>query len=49
VLSAVLSAIHNVSFYQTMMTEIREALEVGRFMEYKNEFLAEYGQGEKKK
>lgn len=42
VLSAVLSAIHNVHFYLTMMTEIRQAICDGRFMEYKGKFLAEY-------
>ena len=42
VLSAVLSAIHNVHFYLTMMTEIRQAIADGRFIEYKGKFLAEY-------
>lgn len=42
VLSAVLSAIHNVHFYLTMMAEIRQAISDGRFMEYKGKFLAEY-------
>jgi queuine tRNA-ribosyltransferase len=49
VISAVLSAIHNVRFYITMMTEIRGAIENNRFMEYKGTFLAEYRQGEKRK
>jgi queuine tRNA-ribosyltransferase len=42
VLSAVLSAIHNVHFYQAMMAEIRQAIADGRFIEYKGKFLAEY-------
>jgi len=46
VISAVLSAIHNVRFYLNMMTEIRVAIENDRFMEYKGAFLAEYRQGE---
>lgn len=49
VLSAVLSAIHNVQFYQTMMAEIRGAIEEGRFLAFKGTFLEEYRQGEKKK
>jgi queuine tRNA-ribosyltransferase len=48
VISAVLSAIHNVRFYINMMTEIRAAIENDRFMEYKGAFLAEYRQGEKR-
>jgi len=42
VLSAVLSAIHNVTFYLKMMEEIREAIKDNRFMEYKQKFLADY-------
>jgi len=49
VLSAVLSAIHNVHFYLAMMAEIRQAIGDGKFMDYKGEFLAEYQLGEKKK
>lgn len=49
VLSAVLSAIHNVQFYLTMMAEVRQAIGDGRFTAYKGEFLAEYRQGEKQK
>jgi len=49
VLSAVLSAIHNVHFYLVMMAEIREAIENNRFMDYKGKFLAEYQAGDKRK
>jgi queuine tRNA-ribosyltransferase len=42
VLSAVLSAIHNVSFYLQMMAEIRQSIADNRFMAYKQSFLAEY-------
>lgn len=49
VLSAVLSAIHNVHFYLTMMKEIRQAIGDGRFMNYKIKFMSEYQQGEKRK
>ncbi len=49
VLSAVLSAIHNVHFYLAMMAEIRQAIGNGRFMEYKSTFLGEYQMGEKRK
>jgi queuine tRNA-ribosyltransferase len=47
VVSAVLSAIHNVHFYLTMMSEIREAIANNRFLEYKGAFLATYLPGDK--
>jgi queuine tRNA-ribosyltransferase len=47
VVSAVLSAIHNVHFYLTMMSEIREAIGNNRFLEYKGAFLATYLPGDK--
>lgn len=48
VISAVLSAIHNVHFYMKMMEEIRDAIACNRFMEYKGKFLAEYlGEGKR--
>ncbi len=43
VLSAVLSAIHNVHFYLNMMAEIRAAIADNRFADYKLRFLADYG------
>ncbi|HEY4743156.1 MAG TPA: tRNA guanosine(34) transglycosylase Tgt [Desulfuromonadaceae bacterium] len=49
VVSAVLSAIHNVRFYLNMMADIRTAIENDRFVEYKEAFLAEYRQGDKRK
>jgi queuine tRNA-ribosyltransferase len=49
VISAVLSAIHNVHFYLTMMTEIRAAIGNNYFMEYKTRFLGEYLEGNKRK
>lgn len=42
VLSAVLSAIHNVHFYLNMMAEIRQAIAENRFMDHKQRFLGEY-------
>ena len=42
VISAVLSAIHNVHFYLTMMAEIRDAIADNRFTDYKKRFLGEY-------
>lgn len=48
VVSAVLSAIHNVHFYLTMMAEVREAIANNRFVEYKETFLENYLSGEKK-
>jgi len=49
VLSAVLSAIHNVHFYLAMMAEIRQAIGDGNYSGYKVKFLAEYQLGEKRK
>src|SRR5512136_2189098 len=41
VLSAILAIIHNVHFYMVMMGEIRQAIEDGRFTDYKRGFLAD--------
>jgi queuine tRNA-ribosyltransferase len=49
VLSAILSALHNIHFYMTMMAEIREAIAIDRFMEFKGAFLGEYLGNEGKK
>ena len=38
-----LCVLHNLYFYNTMMTEIRDALDEGRFAEYKRNKL--YGMG----
>ena len=48
VLSAILASIHNVQFYLNMMTEIRIAIEQGRFADYKRKFLEEYLKGDRK-
>ncbi|HEY5974952.1 MAG TPA: tRNA guanosine(34) transglycosylase Tgt, partial [Geobacteraceae bacterium] len=45
VLSAILASIHNVQFYLTMMAEIRQSIEAGRFADYKREFLEQYLKG----
>jgi queuine tRNA-ribosyltransferase len=45
VLSAILASIHNVHFYLEMMAGIREAIEQGRFADYKKGFLEEYLKG----
>lgn len=45
VVSAVLSAIHNVHFYQVMMSEIRHAIGEGQFIRYKIKFFSEYKRG----
>jgi queuine tRNA-ribosyltransferase len=42
VLSAVLTSIHNVHFYQCIVREAREAIIAGRFDEHRREFLAAY-------
>jgi len=42
VLSATLSAIHNIRFYLTMVAGAREAIERGDYAAYKREFLTNY-------
>jgi queuine tRNA-ribosyltransferase len=42
VLSAVLTSIHNVHFYQRIVRESREAIVNGSFTQYRSEFLAGY-------
>ena len=41
-----LSVLHNLYFYNTMMTEIRDALDAGRFAAYKREKLERMAQGQ---
>lgn len=43
ILAARLHTIHNLHFYQTLMREMREAIERGRFGEYQSETLAALG------
>ena len=43
-----LLVMHNLYFYNTMMEEIREAIEKGRFKEYKKAKLEGFQQGEEK-
>jgi queuine tRNA-ribosyltransferase len=42
VLSAVLTSVHNVHFYQRLMREARQAIVDGRYEEHQREFLASY-------
>ena len=49
ILSATLSAIHNVHFYLNMVTDARKAIEDGEFSAFKNEFLGNYGTAGSKK
>jgi len=49
ILSATLSAIHNVHFYLNMVAGAREAIEQDQFAEYKRNFLENYGFFDKKK
>jgi queuine tRNA-ribosyltransferase len=46
ILSATLSAIHNVQFYLNMMKQARQAIEQNDFKAFKTEFLGEYLSGE---
>jgi len=46
VLSAVLTSIHNLHFYQRLVGEARAAIVAGRFDDYRREFLADYQEGE---
>ena len=48
VLSAILTSIHNVHFYQRLVREAREAIVDGSFAEYHREFLAGYVPAESK-
>ncbi len=43
ILSATLSAIHNVHFYLDMVAGARKAIEQGCYRDYKNDFLGAYG------
>lgn len=43
ILSAILAAIHNVRFYLTMVEGARKAIENGEYLDYKREFLGQYG------
>ncbi len=43
VLSAILASIHNVRFYQRLVEEARVAILAGRYPEWSDEFLREYG------
>jgi queuine tRNA-ribosyltransferase len=47
VLSAVLTSIHNVHFYQRLMREAREAIVANSFEGFRREFLAAYGDTKK--
>ena len=38
--------LHNLYFYNKMMEEIREAIEAGRYREYKEEKLRRMAEGE---
>ncbi len=49
ILSATLSAIHNVRFYLNMVAGARKAIEAGEFSAYKEDFLGNYGSSEVKK
>ena len=41
-LGTVLGAIHNMRFYQRLMTDAREAIVEGRYPSFKRSFLEEY-------
>jgi queuine tRNA-ribosyltransferase len=42
ILGTILGAVHNVSFYQSLMAEARDAIQAGGFVAFKSRFLAEY-------
>ena len=42
-----LLVLHNLYFYNTMMEEIRDAIEAGRYQSYKEEKLYAMAQGER--
>ena len=41
-LGATLLTQHNLWFYQDLMRDIRNAIEQGKFQEFKNEFIKNY-------
>ncbi|MEW6743426.1 MAG: tRNA guanosine(34) transglycosylase Tgt [Planctomycetota bacterium] len=43
-LGAVLAGIHNVTFYERLMEKSRQAIEAGRFLEFKEAYYGLYGQ-----
>ncbi len=45
ILGTILGAIHNVSFYETLMSEARSAILEGGYLDFKRGFLAEYLRG----
>jgi queuine tRNA-ribosyltransferase len=45
VLSAILTSIHNVRFYQRLVQEARAAIQAGRYEDWRAGFLAEYQRG----
>ncbi|MCD6526602.1 MAG: tRNA guanosine(34) transglycosylase Tgt [Desulfuromonas sp.] len=49
ILSATLTAIHNVQFYLNMVAGARKAIEQDSFADYKQDFLEQYGFFDKKK
>ncbi|MFH0946020.1 MAG: tRNA guanosine(34) transglycosylase Tgt [Planctomycetota bacterium] len=42
-LGTMLASIHNIRFYQRLMSDTRKAIEEGRFVEWKGSFLERYG------
>jgi queuine tRNA-ribosyltransferase len=44
ILSAILGAIHNVRFYQRLMAEMRQAIVAARFLDWKRDFYASFGE-----
>jgi queuine tRNA-ribosyltransferase len=46
ILASMLATIHNLHYYQQLMREIREAIEAGRFAEFREQFYALRAAGE---
>ena len=46
ILASMLATIHNLHYYQQLMAEIREAIEAGRFSEFRERFYAQKAAGE---
>ena len=45
ILGAQLNTIHNLHFYQVLMREIREAIEMGRFADWQAQFYENRAKG----
>ena len=48
ILSAMLASVHNTHFYQALVADARAAIQAGHFEDFRADFLAEFGDAERK-